>query len=72
MNCDLSVISVTDIADFALMPSSCLSYSSGFLTPEINFPRLAAVFRSHNSVLLSDVLGSRRLTPLHLVLRTEI
>ena len=37
LNCKLLVISVTDFAVFALIPSSSLSYASGSLKPEINF-----------------------------------
>ena len=50
VNCNVSVISVTGIAGFALIPSSCLSFASGSLKPEINFiftnssSGLAAVF----------------------------
>ena len=37
LNCKLSVIWVTDLAGFALIPSSSLSFASGFLKLEINY-----------------------------------
>ena len=37
LNCKLLVISVSDLAGFALIPSSSLTYASGSLKPEINF-----------------------------------
>ena len=49
-NCKLSVIPVTGIAGFALIPSCSLCFASGSLKPEINFmftnssSGLAAVF----------------------------
>ena len=37
LNCKPSVILVTDIARFTVLPSSSLSFASGSLKPEINF-----------------------------------